>query len=118
MHDNAILDTPNLLVQVFGSLRDEEEIRMLTATISSLLPFAHILGTTGDGEILDASVSIHTLVLSITQFDHTTLRSYGLERQEHCHALGASMAHALVTTLHKSHHHLYRRPKHKRRGLS
>lgn len=97
LHENAIVDTSNLLVQIFCAMNDVEIIQAVVQTISHMLPSCHIIGATTDGEILGVTVSIHTIVVSFTEFEHTTLQSYGLERSSDCKTLGESMAHALMT---------------------
>lgn len=96
LYDNAITDTPNLLLQIFGVIPDVESIQHVIDTISHLLPSSHIIGATSDGEILDSTVSLHNIVVSITEFECTTLHSFGLERLEDCKALGFNIAKALV----------------------
>lgn len=99
LFDNSIVDTPNLLIQIFGALPNIETIQLVTNTISHLLPSAHIIGATSDGEILDSTVSLHNVIISITEFEYTTLRSFGLERSnEDCMALGSHMAQALLSS--------------------
>lgn len=101
LYDHAIIDTPNLLIQIFGVIPNIEAIQRVIETIAHFLPTAHIIGATSDGEILDSTVSLHNVVVSITEFESTTLRSFGLERSQDCKALGLDVAQALLTPLTK-----------------
>ena len=96
VHDNAIVDTPNLLVQIFCAMNDSEIIEAVIHSIDKLLPSCHMIGATSDGEILGSTVSIHTIVVSITEFEHTSLRTFGLEREGECDSLGERMAQAIA----------------------
>lgn len=93
---NAIKDTPQLLVQIFCAFSDVEIIQAIMDVVSGVLPSCHIIGATTDGEILGANVHIHTVVISLTLFEHTILQSYGIERQSDCKQLGYAMAQALI----------------------
>ncbi|WP_052433635.1 FIST signal transduction protein [Sulfurospirillum arsenophilum] len=93
---NAIKDTPQLLVQIFCAFSDVEIIQAIMNVVSGMLPSCHIIGATTDGEILGANVHIHTVVISLTLFEHTTLQSYGMERQSDCKQLGNAMAQTLI----------------------
>ena len=98
LYDHAIVDTPNLLIQIFGVIPKLETIQCIIETISHFLPTAHIIGATSDGEILDSTVSLHNVVVSITEFESTTLRSFGVERREDCKVLGCDIVQALLTS--------------------
>ena len=98
LYDHAIVDTPNLLIQIFGVIPKLETIQCVIETISHFLPTAHIIGATSDGEILDSTVSLHNVVVSITEFESTTLRSFGVERREDCKVLGCDIVQALLTS--------------------
>lgn len=98
LFDNAIVDTPNLLIQIFGALPSIDAIQLVINAISHLLPSAHIIGATSDGEILDSTVSLHNVIVSITAFEHTTLHSFGEEREDKsCKTLGSKMGKVLVS---------------------
>jgi len=97
LHDNAIVDTPNMLVQIFCAMNDVEIIEALLQTVTELLPSCHVIGATTDGEILNATVSIHKIIISVTEFEKTTLQSFGVERESGCASLGESMGRAIVT---------------------
>ncbi len=82
IQENAIADTPHLLIQLFTAHNDEESIRTLLAPLQTLFKEAVIVGATTDGEIIHGSVVTHETVLSFTTFEHTTLTSAYSEAKE------------------------------------
>ncbi|MEN8304271.1 MAG: FIST N-terminal domain-containing protein, partial [Campylobacterota bacterium] len=71
----TIEDSPSLLIQVFTSKNDKSFIQTLLNELTTVLPQATIIGSTTDGEIMNAEVSTHKTVLSFTQFKCTTLKT-------------------------------------------
>lgn len=68
--------TPNkTLIQVFSGILEEERIEELLDKLKARFPGAPILGTTTAGEILAGLSLDNSTVLSITCFEHSTVRS-------------------------------------------
>jgi len=76
---NAILNTKQILIQIFTGICDVDYINKLIYDIKSLLPDAKIIGSTTDGEILDANVSENKTVVSISVFEETKLITYSTD---------------------------------------
>lgn len=96
--EHNIVDASNLLVQLFCAPSDHAVIQGVIETIVQRLPSAHLIGSTTDGEILGANVSVNTIVVSLTQFEHTTLMTWGVERTtQTCEDVGETLARAIVT---------------------
>ena len=70
-----IEDNPRLLIQIFTSFTQKEEIEKMVTKITSLLPQASIIGTTTDGAIYEGTVTTDTHVIAVTQFEHTDLKT-------------------------------------------
>jgi nitrogen-specific signal transduction histidine kinase len=70
----GILSEDNILVQVFTGIPDKKYIKKLTDTVLSVVPNAKIIGSTTDGEIFDASVSVLRTVLSFSVFQNTSIQ--------------------------------------------
>jgi hypothetical protein len=68
-------DSRNILVQVFTSVSNRQEIIMVCEQIKKFLPWAQIIGTTTSGEILEHDLTENTSILSISVFDVTTLKT-------------------------------------------
>jgi len=64
---------PHLLIQLFISIREEEQIKAITLDIQSQLPQAIIIGATTDGEILATQVSTDRVVVSVSVFQKSQL---------------------------------------------
>ncbi|MDM5271887.1 EAL domain-containing protein [Sulfurovum sp. zt1-1] len=80
--DHNIDNSPSLLIQIFSGDTDQLFIATLLSELTDLLPTAMIIGTTTDGEIMNGKVSSEKVVLSFTQFEHTTLRYAVMTHQE------------------------------------
>ena len=92
----GIVDSRKLLIQVFTSIEDVAGIRALRDNIVSLLPMATLVGTTTDGEICSGEVSTNTTVISLTQFEHTSLQATMVESSNESFINGTLIAQALV----------------------
>jgi signal transduction histidine kinase len=68
-------DSRNILVQVFTSIANRQEITMVCEQIKKYLPWAQIIGTTTSGEILEHNLTENTTILSISVFDETTIKT-------------------------------------------
>ena len=93
---HAIEDNDALMVQVFTSFEEEEEIIKMRDMIVSLLPSAQLIGATTDGEICSGKVTTHTNVISLTQFKKTRLKTAFVPRCEESYKSGHLLAEALV----------------------
>lgn len=91
-----IEDSSSLLIQVFTSKNEKEFISKLLHELTSTLPSSVIIGSTTDGEIMDANVSTQTTVLSFTQFEHTKLYSSNIEHKRDGYASGEVLAKTLI----------------------
>ncbi|HSR74138.1 MAG TPA: FIST N-terminal domain-containing protein, partial [Sulfurovum sp.] len=79
IHNADIQDSSSLLIQIFSGITDRSFLSSLLSELTALLPHAEILGTTTDGEIMNGQVSSGKVVLSFTQFEHTTLKTSAAE---------------------------------------
>lgn len=91
-----IEDGENILIQVFTSTIDEQYIARILYDITTVLPSAHIIGTTTDGEIIQSHVTTHATVISITTFEHTKLHTVLVTDCAESQAVGIQMAHQLT----------------------
>ena len=69
-----IIDSSSLLIQVFSGLLDKDYIQNIIKELVELLPYAVIIGATTDGEVMNGKVSTQKVILSFTQFEHTSLK--------------------------------------------
>jgi len=68
-----IEDNSRLLVQIFTSYTQKDDIAKMVERITSLLPQASIIGASTDGAIYEGRVSMDTHVIALTQFEQTDL---------------------------------------------
>ena len=97
LKQHTISDNTHLLVQIFTSLSHKEDIVTLRDTVAAELPSASIIGTTTDGEICAGLVTTDKTVISITQFDNTSLRTILIEATDSSFDTGKAIAERLVT---------------------
>jgi len=94
---NNIQNTKQILIQVFTGICEENYINDLLKNLLTLLPDAKIIGSTTDGEILDANVSSSKTVLSISVFEETKIFTYFTDEETN----STKTASALISQLEK-----------------
>jgi len=92
-----IKDNRNLLIQIFTSLTEKKQIIKVRDHIRTLLPQAHIIGTSTDGEICSGKVSTGKTVISLTQFFHTKISSTLIENCTESFKTGKILGERLLT---------------------
>ncbi len=84
----------NCLVQIFSGVMDKDFLTEISTHVCEILPKAHIIGSTTDGEIYNREVTVHETIISISCFDDVKLTSgFSLE------ADSFQSAHSLFTTI-------------------
>jgi len=96
INDEKIQDSSSLLIQVFSAINDKSFISTLLSELTQLLPSAVIIGSTTDGEIMNGKVSSGKVVLSFTQFEHTTLKVAAIEHKVDGYFSGQYLAKELI----------------------
>jgi len=96
INDEKIQNSPSLLIQVFSSINDKTLISTLLSELTLFLPDAVIIGSTTDGEIMNGKVSTGKVVLSFTQFEHTTLKAAAVEHKVNGYYSGQYLATELI----------------------
>ena len=91
-----IQNSSSLLIQVFSALNDKTFISTLLSELTLCLPDAVVIGSTTDGEIMDGKVSSGKVVLSFTQFEHTTLKTAAIEHKVNGYYSGQYLAKELI----------------------
>lgn len=86
---------PNILIQIFCG-HDKKDLHEISNTILKELPQAKCIGTTTDGEINNQEISVETTIISISIFNHTTIKSASISGDD-CFQNGANLAKKLIT---------------------
>jgi len=86
----------NVLIQVFCG-HSQEDFNHIIQTLHQELPKAHCIGTTTDGEINNQNISVEKIVISISTFAHTSIKSAHVQTQD-CFENGANLAKKLMTS--------------------
>ena len=90
-----IRDNPKLLIQIFTAITHEKKISKLIYDITSIFPSAHIIGSTTDGEICSGRVSTGMTVISLSQFERTTLKVSFVDNCKQSYQTGQKLAQDL-----------------------
>ncbi|TET87999.1 MAG: diguanylate cyclase, partial [Sulfurovum sp.] len=96
INDEKIQDSSSLLIQIFSAFNDKTFISTLLSELTPFLPDAVIIGSTTDGEIMNGKVSSGKVVLSFTQFEHTTLKAAAIEHKANGYYSGQYLAKELI----------------------
>lgn len=86
----------NILIQVFTGVIELEVIESVIREILSILPGAEIIGTTTAGEILRKRIFVNKIVISITIFEKTKIKSKLLNSDNDEYELGRNISKELV----------------------
>ena len=97
INDENIQNSSSLLIQIFSAVNDKTFISTLLSELTLFLPDAVIIGSTTDGEIMNGKVSSDKVVLSFSQFEHTTLKATAIEHTANGYNSGQYLAKELIT---------------------
>lgn len=78
---NQIQNSDKVLVQIFSGICDEVLLLQIVNAIKSKLPNSTIIGSTTDGEIINAQVTIKQIIISFSVFTDTAIASAFFESQ-------------------------------------
>jgi len=88
-------DTSSLFIQVFTGVCEEKFISALITLLQKELPNSKILGSTTDGEIIDAKVTQRETVLSFSEFESTTVETFITDFVEDSFQTGLALIHQM-----------------------
>lgn len=80
--EHSLANYSSLLVQCFSSHCTSSQMIAVKNTLLSLLPHAHIIGTTTAGTIQGGVISDDGITLSFSVYEHSTIRTMGYRRIE------------------------------------
>lgn len=92
-----VLEHPRerVLVQVFSGVLDEGRIRDLIDGLNALMPGVAILGTTTGGEIAQGRALENSILLNITWYEHSTVRTALARQNDDLPLAGRQLAQGL-----------------------
>ncbi len=97
IYEKEITDSNDILIQVFSHQKEPKEIGKITTILNELLPNSTIIGTTTDGEIIDGRILTEDIVISITIFDSSYIKSTILEFKEDSFLTACNIAKKIIT---------------------
>ncbi|MDD4530607.1 MAG: FIST N-terminal domain-containing protein, partial [Candidatus Gracilibacteria bacterium] len=72
---NNLIKEKNVFIQVFSGLFFKEIINNINSTLKEELPQSHIIGTSTNGEIINGSAIINSIIISFSFFENVELKS-------------------------------------------
>ncbi len=96
IYEHQIIDSSDILIQVFSSQKKPDEIQKITTLLNELLPSACLVGTTTDGEVIEGRILTGNIVISISIFEHSSLKSTFLKPKEDSFVIGVDLAKEIV----------------------
>jgi len=105
---SSLANSKTLLIQVFASIRSENALKSIVTSVKEVFPQAHIIGATTDGEIKETRVTTDGVVVSVTSFEKSSLKTLLLTKgslkdsfnepdSDDNYLLGCEMAKTLVS---------------------
>ena len=70
---HKIIDSSSLLIQIFTDINEAAFIEQLLSDLNTFFSHAKIIGTTTDGQIADAEVSLNAAIINFRYFERTSL---------------------------------------------
>lgn len=92
---------PSILIQIFSGNLDRSLLQNIASTLHSEVPSAVIIGATTAGEIENATMHEESIIISVTAFDHTALKSIHINDID-SNSLGRYIAQNIITEETKS----------------
>jgi nitrogen-specific signal transduction histidine kinase len=97
IYEKEIIDSGDILIQIFSHQKRKEKIQKIVTLLDELLPASTIIGTTTDGEVIDGRILTQNIVISITLFEHSCVKSIFLNSIESSFDSGVLLAKKLVS---------------------
>ncbi len=97
IHKNRIVNSKNILVQIFSSYKEIDKVSTIKEILNQTLPDAVIIGASTDGEIIDGRVLTGSIIVSITVFKYSSLNYTLLEDVSDSYAIGLEIVKGIVT---------------------
>ncbi|MCW7753458.1 diguanylate cyclase [Desulfobotulus sp. H1] len=82
----------NILIQVFSGVLSQSYLSLLLRDIREVFPGSAVLGTSSSGEILDGRIVNGRVVVSISFFEHTIVRSAMVSQNDNLEMAGEEIA--------------------------
>ena len=93
---NSIKTEENILVQVFSGQLELEKIKEVHNAVVGQLPQAAVIGSTTSGEIINGCVQNETIVISVSVFENTKVKSLCYEYEQDSFHAGEVVAQELI----------------------
>jgi signal transduction histidine kinase len=75
IYQKEITDSCDILIQVFSHQKQRDKIEKIVSLLDELLPTSTIIGTTTDGEVIEGRILTQNIVISMTLFDDSSVKS-------------------------------------------
>ena len=96
IYEKQIIDSNDILIQIFSNEKELNKIQKITKLLSELLPTSTMIGTTTDGEIIEGRILTGNIVISITVFDNSYLKSHILNFKDQSYESGVCLGQEII----------------------
>jgi len=94
---SKIPKTENNLIQIFSGIVDKEKILKVVSEIKNYYPNANIIGATTDGEIIEGKVTSYQIVISVSIFEKSKVKTLLMEKNHKSFYFGREFAKKILT---------------------
>ena len=96
---DKINDSKSVLIQIFSGICDKNILTNLILQLKEIFPKANIIGSTTDGEIIDCEITTKEIIVSISSFEKTEIKTAYVENitQRNSYQKGKELANFLIT---------------------
>lgn len=97
IRENEIYKSENILVQIFSDISNKKLLSEVIKSLREILPQAKILGATSSAGILDGKTVGESLILSITVFEKTKIKSIIIKEDISDYSKGLLLGKKLIS---------------------
>ena len=91
LNENAIRDSSSLMIQCFDGQLIPADTQYLLHYLIKKFPHSHIIGSSTDGEIIDAVSKSNSIVLSFAQFETSTIEPFRVSFDDGSYQAGVAL---------------------------
>ncbi|MDP3466163.1 MAG: FIST N-terminal domain-containing protein, partial [Sulfuricurvum sp.] len=88
--DKIISHKGSIFIQLFSGVMDKTQIQPILDFLVSKLPDAVLIGATTAGEIIDGAMTSGEIILSVSLFDSTNIKTYYFPHSDYSHGVRAA----------------------------
>ncbi|MDD5158720.1 MAG: EAL domain-containing protein [Sulfuricurvum sp.] len=88
--DTILLHKGAMFIQLFSGVMDKTRIQPILDSLTSKLPSAVLIGATTAGEIINGTMTSGEIIVSVSLFDSTVIKTYYFPKSDFSHGVRAA----------------------------